>query len=85
MFLSRLVMTAKQFSTSAVASFPKLKTHSGTKKRWRALSNGKFKRAHAAHAHLNVAKRPGRKNALCQTAYSSGAQTPTLKKLMPYA
>ncbi|KAH7922936.1 hypothetical protein BV22DRAFT_1016262 [Leucogyrophana mollusca] len=90
MFLSRLVSvtslfsTARLFSTSAVTHFPKLKSHSGTKKRWRALSNGKFKRAHAGHSHLNVSKRPGRKNSLAQTAYSHTAQTPKLKKLLPY-
>ncbi|TFY82468.1 hypothetical protein EWM64_g1543 [Hericium alpestre] len=72
------------FSSSVAVQFPKLKTHSGTKKRWRSLPSGKFKRAHAGHHHLNVTKRPGRKNALGQTAYSHGAQTPKLKKLMPY-
>ncbi|KAH7915427.1 hypothetical protein BJ138DRAFT_1141716 [Hygrophoropsis aurantiaca] len=89
MFLSRLVsavgfLSARPFSTSAATYFPKLKSHSGTKKRWRSLSNGKFKRAHAGHSHLNVSKRPGRKNYLSQTAYSHGEQTPTLKKLLPY-
>ncbi|KAG1788795.1 hypothetical protein EV424DRAFT_1339164, partial [Suillus variegatus] len=64
--------------------FPKLKTHSGTKKRWRALSNGKFKRAHAAHAHLNVARDQGVRTHSARR-HIPGAQTPTLKKLMPYA
>ncbi|KAH7885209.1 hypothetical protein F5I97DRAFT_1811391 [Phlebopus sp. FC_14] len=78
-------VTARLFSTSCAVNFPKLKSHSGTKKRWRAIANGKFKRAHANHSHLNVSKRPGRKNELAQTAYSRGSQTPTLKKLLPYA
>lgn len=43
MFLN-LLATARSFSTSAVANFPKLKTHSGAKKRWRAIASGKFKR-----------------------------------------
>ena len=34
----------RSFSTTAVAQFPKLKTHQGAKKRWRAIANGKFKR-----------------------------------------
>ncbi|KIJ62649.1 hypothetical protein HYDPIDRAFT_93969 [Hydnomerulius pinastri MD-312] len=85
MFLARLVSTARSFSTSAVASFPKLKSHSGTKKRWKAIASGKFKRAHANHSHLNMTKRPGRKNNLNQTAYSSPTQTAILKKLLPYA
>ncbi|KAF8558252.1 hypothetical protein OG21DRAFT_1433434 [Imleria badia] len=84
MFLNVLA-TARSFSTSAVANFPKLKSHSGAKKRWSAIASGKFKRAHANHSHKNVSKRPARKNNLAQTAYSSQSQTATLKKLLPYA
>lgn len=50
-FLSRLpsqqfglLRTGRAFSTSPSIWFPKLKTHSGTKKRWRSLPNGLFKR-----------------------------------------
>lgn len=39
-----LLSTVRSFSTSAIANFPKLKTHSGAKKRWRAIASGKFKR-----------------------------------------
>ncbi|ETW81708.1 hypothetical protein HETIRDRAFT_173387 [Heterobasidion irregulare TC 32-1] len=82
----RLVASpARGFSTSSIFQFPKLKTHSGTKKRWRSMPSGIFKRAHAGHSHLNVSKRPGRKNQLAQAAYSSTSQTSKLKKLMPYA
>ncbi|KAI9573525.1 hypothetical protein HD554DRAFT_2012773 [Boletus coccyginus] len=84
MFLN-LLSTARAFSTSAIANFPKLKTHSGAKKRWRAIASGKFKRAHANHSHKNVSKRPARKNNLAQTAYSSQSQTATLRRLLPYA
>ncbi|KAI0061421.1 hypothetical protein BV25DRAFT_1886685 [Artomyces pyxidatus] len=73
------------FSSSSVLGFPKLKTHSGTKKRWRALPSGLFKRPQAGHSHMNVSKRPGRKNRLGLTAYSNAGQTPKLKKLMPYS
>ncbi|KAN0087640.1 hypothetical protein V8E55_006261 [Tylopilus felleus] len=85
MFFSNLFATARSFSTSAVSHFPKLKTHSGANKRWRAIASGKFKRAHANHSHKNVSKRPARKNNLAQTTYSSQSQTATLKKLLPYA
>ncbi|KIK99846.1 hypothetical protein PAXRUDRAFT_822297 [Paxillus rubicundulus Ve08.2h10] len=85
MFLVGLLSTSRTFSTSVIACFPKLKSHSGAKKRWRAIASGKFKRAHANHSHLNVTKRPGRKNNLAQTAYSKTTQTATLKKLLPYA
>ncbi|KAF9221553.1 ribosomal protein L35 [Gyrodon lividus] len=84
MFFVGLVSTARSFSTSATACFPKLKSHSGAKKRWRVIASGKFKRAHANHSHLNVTKRPGRKNNLAQIAYSNATQTATLKKLLPY-
>ncbi|KAI0043446.1 hypothetical protein FA95DRAFT_1498625 [Auriscalpium vulgare] len=76
---------ARLFSSSTPLSFPKLKTHSGTKKRWRALASGGFKRAHAGHSHLNVSKRPGRKNRLALNAHSNAAQEPRLKRLMPYS
>ncbi|KAI0071498.1 ribosomal protein L35 [Panus rudis PR-1116 ss-1] len=82
-FLST-VSSIRQFSTSRAQLFPKLKSHSGAKKRWRSLSNGKFKRAHAYHQHLNVTKSPAQKNRLAQTAYSNHTQTATLKKLLPY-
>ncbi|GJE98401.1 50S ribosomal protein L35 [Phanerochaete sordida] len=81
---ARLVSTVRSFSTSAVPQYPKLKSHSGAKKRWRSLSNGKFKRAHPFHSHLNVNKTPAQKNRLAQTAYSNATQTATLKKLLPY-
>ncbi|EPQ54430.1 hypothetical protein GLOTRDRAFT_129790 [Gloeophyllum trabeum ATCC 11539] len=83
--IGRLASTARLFSSAAVQQFPKLKSHSGAKKRWRAIASGVFKRAHAGHKHLNVHKSPARKNKLAQTAYSHGSQTPKLKKLLPYA
>ncbi|EJF63481.1 hypothetical protein BD309DRAFT_862232 [Dichomitus squalens] len=82
--LARVLGTARLFSTSAVAQFPKLKSHSGAKKRWRSIASGIFKRGKAGHKHLNVNKSPARKNALGQTAYSNPSQTSRLKKLLPY-
>jgi ribosomal protein L35 len=101
-----ILSSPRFFSSSATLWYPKLKTHSGSKKRWRALASGAFKRvssvlsvlspdynvffpfpfcqAHSGHSHLNVSKRPGRKNRLSLTAYSSPPQTAKLKKLMPY-
>ena len=40
----RIFGAIRSFSTTAVVQFPKLKTHQGAKKRWRAIANGKFKR-----------------------------------------
>ncbi|KAF9781562.1 hypothetical protein BJ322DRAFT_993772, partial [Thelephora terrestris] len=75
---------SRSFATSSALWYPKLKSHSGTKKRWRSLPNGLFKRGKAGHSHLNTSKSPARKNRLSQTAYSDGRQTVNLKKLLPY-
>ncbi|KIY64467.1 hypothetical protein CYLTODRAFT_380841, partial [Cylindrobasidium torrendii FP15055 ss-10] len=75
------------FSVSAIAEAGyKLKSHSGTKKRFKALASGKkFKRANAGHIHLNVDKSPARKNRLAQTGYATQTQVKKLrKKLLPY-
>ncbi|KDQ62326.1 hypothetical protein JAAARDRAFT_170628 [Jaapia argillacea MUCL 33604] len=79
-----LLPTQRLFSTSSVSQFPKLKSHSGAKKRWRSIANGAFKRAQACHSHMNVHKSPARKNRLGNTAYSSPTQTSRLNKMLPY-
>ena len=43
-FATRLVPSVRFFSSTAVPQYPKLKSHSGAKKRWKSLPNGKFKR-----------------------------------------
>ncbi|KAF8579835.1 hypothetical protein K439DRAFT_1358670 [Ramaria rubella] len=78
------VKGVSNFTTSVVAHFPKLKTHSATKKRWFSLPNGLFKRGKAGHKHLNSCKSPGRINRLGLTAYSHGSQSSKLRKLLPY-
>ncbi|KZT09135.1 uncharacterized protein LAESUDRAFT_735444 [Laetiporus sulphureus 93-53] len=83
-FYTRVLSTTRLFSTSAFAQYPKLKSHSGTKKRWRSIASGAFKRKHAGHKHLNVNKSSARKNFLGQTTYSEGSQTSKLRKLLPY-
>jgi hypothetical protein len=39
-----IASSPRLFSSSATLGYPKLKTHSGSKKRWRALASGVFKR-----------------------------------------
>jgi Ribosomal protein L35 len=39
-----IASSPRLFSSSATLGYPKLKTHSGTKKRWRALASGVLKR-----------------------------------------
>lgn len=40
---------------------PKLKTNSGSKKRFKLTGTGKIKRKHAFHNHILTKKSPGRK------------------------
>ena len=47
---------SRSFSSSTVNWFPKLKTHQGAKKRWKALSNSGFKRVCMATALNNPGK-----------------------------
>ncbi|BGP20074.1 hypothetical protein JCM10213_002676 [Rhodosporidiobolus nylandii] len=65
----------------------KLKTHQGAAKRFKALANGEFKRGKVGRVHLNSsgAMSPTRLNRLGQTAYATGAEKKTLRRLMPYA
>ena len=44
-----IVVSPRLFSSSATLGYPKLKTHSGTKKRWRAIASGAFKRVSSVH------------------------------------
>ncbi|GAA5821097.1 hypothetical protein JCM11251_001961 [Rhodosporidiobolus azoricus] len=65
----------------------KLKTHKGAAKRWTKLAGGEFKRGKTGRVHLNSsgAMSPTRLNRLGETAYASGAEKRTLRRLMPYA
>jgi len=59
---------------------PKLKTHSGTKKRVRLTKNGKLVHRHAGIAHFLEKKGANRKRHLAQTAVMSGKQARNLKR-----
>ncbi|CAG8510404.1 7601_t:CDS:2 [Scutellospora calospora] len=63
----------------------KMKSHSGTKKRWRVTGRGKFKRARPGKAHLNTGVSRAHLLRLRKTAYSHRTQRDQLKKLLPYA
>ncbi|MFR8995507.1 MAG: 50S ribosomal protein L35 [Negativibacillus sp.] len=66
---------------------PKLKTHTGAKKRFKVTKNGKVKRAHAYKSHLlnNGRKTTKRKRGLRKAAYVDKANAGALKHLLPYA
>ena len=65
---------------------PKLKTHSGAKKRFKLTKNGKVKRAHAYKSHLlnGHGKTTKRKTGLRKAAYADKTNVAAIKKLIPY-
>ena len=66
---------------------PKLKTHTGAKKRFKVTKNGKVKRAHDYKSHLlnNGRKTTKRKRGLRKAAYVDKTNAGALKQLLPYA
>nr|XP_019048197.1 ribosomal protein L35 [Kwoniella bestiolae CBS 10118]OCF27127.1 ribosomal protein L35 [Kwoniella bestiolae CBS 10118] len=77
---------SSSFSTSSICSVKqKLKSHSGSKKRFFANANGMFKRAQTGKSHLNTAFSTGRINRLAKSVYVSKTQGRRIKKMLPYA
>ncbi|MBO6011431.1 MAG: 50S ribosomal protein L35 [Oscillospiraceae bacterium] len=63
---------------------PKLKTHSGAKKRFNLTKNGKVKRAHAFKSHILNKKNTKRKRGLRQGTYADVTNAPAIKRMIPY-
>lgn len=63
---------------------PKMKTHSGAKKRFKVSKNGKLKRAHANKSHILNKKTTKRKRGLRKAAYTDKTNTKAIKLLIPY-
>ncbi|MBQ8795460.1 MAG: 50S ribosomal protein L35 [Clostridia bacterium] len=63
---------------------PKIKTHSGAKKRFKVSKNGKVIRAHANKRHILNKKTTKRKRVLRQTAVADATNTKQMKRLIPY-
>ena len=63
---------------------PKIKTHSGAKKRFKLPKNGKPIRAHANKSHILTKKSTKRKRGLRQTAVADKTNTAQIKRLIPY-
>ena len=63
---------------------PKIKTHTGAKKRFKISKNGKIKRAHAYKSHILNKKTTKRKRGLRAAAYADKTNAPAIKKLIPY-
>ena len=62
---------------------PKIKTHSGAKKRFKTTKSGKVKRAHAYTSHILTKKSTKRKRNLRKGTYADKTNVGALKLLMP--
>ncbi|MFA5657919.1 MAG: 50S ribosomal protein L35 [Oscillospiraceae bacterium] len=63
---------------------PKVKTHSGAKKRFAITKNGKVKFQHTNKRHRLTQKAHKRKRILRVGAFASSANEATVKEMIPY-
>ena len=63
---------------------PKIKTHSGAKKRFKLTATGKVKRAHAFKSHILNKKTTKRKRNLRKPTVADVTNTAAVKKMVPY-
>lgn len=63
---------------------PKLKTHTGAKKRFNLTKHGKIKRAKAFKSHILNKKDTKRKRNLRKNTYADKTNAKAIKLLIPY-
>jgi large subunit ribosomal protein L35 len=63
----------------------KLKTHKGAAKRFKLTATGKVKRRHAFARHILTKKAAGRKRKLGMATIAAEADTPKIRRMLPYA
>ena len=63
---------------------PKLKTHSGAKKRFNLTKNGKVKELMPLKAISSPRRTPKRTRRLRSSAYADVTNVETIKKMIPY-
>ena len=63
---------------------PKIKTHSGAKKRFRLTKTGKVKRGHAYRSHILTKKSTKRKRGLRKGGYADVTNEEAIKRMLPY-
>jgi large subunit ribosomal protein L35 len=61
---------------------PKMKTHSGAKKRFKVTANGKVRARHAMKSHILTKKNAKRKRRLGRPMLVDQADVPKVKKLL---
>lgn len=66
---------------------PKLKTHTGAKKRFKLTKNGKIKRGHAFHSHLlnGHGKTTKTKRSYRHPSYADKTNAAAIRHMLPYA
>ncbi|WP_186578421.1 50S ribosomal protein L35 [Aquibacillus kalidii] len=62
---------------------PKMKTHSGTAKRFKKTGSGKVKRSHAYTSHLFANKSTKQKRKLRKSAIVSAGDYKRIKQMLP--
>ena len=63
---------------------PKIKTHSGAKKRFKLSKNGKVLRGHANKSHILTKKNTKRKRNLRKVTVADSTNVAQVKRLVPY-
>ena len=63
---------------------PKLKTHSGAKKRFNLTKTGKVKRAKAYNSHILTKKDTKRTRRLRAGGYADVTNAATIREMIPY-
>lgn len=63
----------------------KIKTHRGAAKRFKVTATGKVKRRQAFARHILTKKASGRKRKLSKAVMASAADTPKIRRMLPYA
>ncbi|MGO9647044.1 50S ribosomal subunit protein L35 [Candidatus Sulfotelmatobacter sp. SbA7] len=63
---------------------PKLKTHKGAAKRFKKTATGKVMRHHSHLRHMLTSKSHKRKKKLGEAVLVSDADTPKIKRMIPY-
>ena len=63
----------------------KLKTHKGAAKRFKITATGKVKRHHSFARHILTKKSAKRKRHLSKAAILTAADSPSVRKMLPYA
>ena len=63
---------------------PKIKTHSGAKKRFKLTKNGLVKMGHTNRRHILTKKSTKRKRGLRAGAYADKTNESAIKRMIPY-